>query len=59
MRDTLMPKWRSKSASSDEMMAWCSVGAMSSYFTTTRRSVANSPITWPFAAYTRVMVFGA
>ncbi len=58
MREMLMPKWRSKPASSAEMIACRNVGEMSSYFTTTRRSVANSPITWPLAAWTRVIVFG-
>ncbi len=50
MREMLIPKWRSKPASSADMIAWRSVGEMSSYFTTTRRSVANSPMTWPSAA---------
>ncbi len=58
MRETLMPKWRSKPASSAATIACRRIGEMSSYFTTTRRSVANSPMTWPLAAWTRVIVFG-
>src|SRR5438067_1132370 len=50
MRPLLMPKCLSKSASSGAMIAWRSIGLMSSYPTTTRRCVANSPISCPFAA---------
>ena len=58
MRQTLTPKCRSNSVSSVAMIACFRSGLMSSYPTTTRRWVANSPITWLLAEYTRVMVLG-
>ena len=58
IRQTLIPRCFQKSASSTATIELRSTGGMSPKATSTRRSIANSPITLPSAAKTWVMMFG-
>ncbi len=59
MRGMLRPKCCSKVESSAAMIAWRRFGEIASYGTTSRRWMANSPMTSPRDPYTREMVLGA